>query len=141
MKTTNARFVEKITNEIRASPMKNTKSLFAKFPDNESARLWFEQVVWSGTPVCPRCNSFKHAGKSTHHNMQYRCFKCGRHFGIRSCTPMKHSKIGYQKYAIALYMIFCHDSMTSTRLHKILRIRQASAWFLMDRIKKTFRME
>ena len=43
------------------------------FPDEEAARKWFENAIWSdGEPYCPRCGC-NDTHESTHKTMPYRC--------------------------------------------------------------------
>jgi transposase-like protein len=52
---------------------------------------------------------------------------------------MESSKIGFQKWAIAIYMMTTGIKGTSSmKLYREVGIRQATAWFLMQRIREGF---
>lgn len=67
--------------------------LMKKFPDEESARIYFENKRWKGTSVCPQC------GSSTNQYKQYRidkktglkkagyylCYHCKLVYTVREC--------------------------------------------------------
>lgn len=35
----------------------NVEQLRRTFPDEESCRVFFEQIIWPEGPVCPHCQS------------------------------------------------------------------------------------
>ena len=52
---------------------------------------------------------------------------------------MECSKLGFQIWAIAIFLIATHlKGISSMKLHRDLGITQKSAWFLAHRIRKTF---
>ena len=52
---------------------------------------------------------------------------------------MQSSKLGLQKWAIAIYLMTTGIKGTSSmRLHRELGIRQATAWYMMQRIREAF---
>ena len=108
--------------------------LFEKFPTEESARLWFENQRWNGAPVCPHCGSsniatLKRVG-------YYECRGCKEKFTVRVGTVMHRSHIPLHKWLYAMYSIVtARKGISSLQLSKELGIRQASAWFLMHRIR------
>ena len=114
--------------------------LFKMFPDDEAAREWFEATMWQDGPVCPRCHSGEPAKPSTHLTMPYWCVRCKRHFSVKVGTVMERSKIGYQKWVIALFLVLTNAKGTSSmKLHRTLGIRQPSAWFMLHRIREAMR--
>ena len=71
--------------------------------------------------------------------MPYRCKDCRHVFSVRKGTVMQYSKLGLQKWAIAIYMMTTGLKGTSSmKLHRELGIRQGTAWFLMQRIREGF---
>ena len=71
--------------------------------------------------------------------MPYRCRDCGEYFSVKKGTVMESSKLGLQKWAIAIYMMVTGIKGTSSmKLHRELRIRQSTAWYLMQRIREGF---
>ena len=76
---------------------------------------------------------------TTHPTMPYRCRDCRRFFSVRTGTVMQSSKLGYQTWAIAIYLLNTGIKGTSSlKLHRDLGITQKSAWHLAHRIRETW---
>ncbi len=113
--------------------------LFAMFPDDDAAESWFEAVRWPNKRFCPDCGSVRYAVVTSRKPMPYRCKDCRSYFSVRKGTVMQSSKIGYQKWVIAIYMMATNLKGTSSmKLHRDLDIRQATAWHMMQRIREAF---
>ncbi len=114
--------------------------LFRMFPDNQAAEAWFENQRWpEGERFCSDCGSLNVAVVKSRKPMPYRCRDCRQHFSVRKGTVMESSKIGLQKWVIAIYMMTTGIKGTSSmKLHRELGITQASAWFMMQRIREAF---
>ena len=115
------------------------KEMFMAFPDDETAMGWFEKNVWPDGRVCPRCG-FKHTCAAKHPEMPYFCCECRKYFSVRVGTVMERSKISYQKWAVAVCLLATRpDGISSAQLHRDLGIRQSSAWFMLHRLKDSWR--
>lgn len=113
--------------------------LFKMFPDNAAAEKWFEAQRWPEGRFCPDCGSTRTVAVPSRKPMPYRCKDCRRHFSVRKGTVMESSKVGLQKWAIALYMMTTNLKGTSSmKLYREVGIRQGTAWFLMQRIREGF---
>ena len=113
--------------------------LLRKFPDDAAAEAWFEAQRWPEGRFCPDCGSTNTVAVKSRKPMPYRCRDCRNHFSVRKGTVMHSSKLGLQKWAIALYMMTTGIKGTSSmKLYRELGIRQATAWFLMQRIREGF---
>ena len=113
--------------------------LFQMFPDDAAAEHWFEQQRWPDGITCPRCDSERYAVIPSRKPMPYRCKDCRKHFSVRVGTVMKDSNLGLQKWVIAIYMMTVGIKGTSSmRLHRDLKMTQATAWHLMQRIRQSF---
>ena len=113
------------------------EQLLEMFPDDRTARMWFENVMWPDGPVCPRCHSGDNVALSTHKSMPYRCTGCKRHFSVKVGTILENSKIGYRKWIIAIYAMMTNaKGISSMKIHRDLDITQPTAWFLMQRIRE-----
>ena len=113
--------------------------LFQMFPDDAAAEHWFEQQRWPDGITCPRCDSGRYAVIPSRKPMPYRCKDCRKHFSVRYGTVMQDSNLGLQKWVIAIYMMTVGIKGTSSmRLHRDLKMTQATAWHLMQRIRQSF---
>ena len=115
--------------------------LVRMFPDDESAREWFESKIWPGGPYCPHCGSFNVQSGIRHKTMTHRCRDCGDYpmFSLRTGNVMHGTKLGYQTWAIAIYLVTTNlKGVSSMKLHRDLEITQKSAWHLAHRLRKAF---
>ena len=114
--------------------------LFQMFPDDGAAERWFEGQRWpNGNRHCPDCGSVNYGVAKSRKPMPYRCRDCRSYFSVKKGTAMQSAKIGYQKWAIAFYMMTTGIKGTSSmKLYRELGIRQATAWFMMQRIREGF---
>ena len=114
--------------------------LFRIFPDDKAAEDWFEAQRWpNGERFCPDCGSINYGIIESRKPMPYRCRDCREYFSVRKGTVMQSSKLGLQKWIIAIYMMTTGIKGTSSmKLHRELGIRQATAWHLMQRIREGF---
>ena len=73
-----------------------------------------------------------------HKSMPFRCRekKCGKRFSAKTGTVMEGSKLGFQVWIIATYLMTTRlKSVSSMKLHRDLNINQRSAWFLAHRLR------
>ena len=116
--------------------------LFKKFPDDEAARKWIEASRWPDGPLCPHCGSANVQSDIKHPQMTHRCRNCPkrRMFTVKTGTVMQSSPLGYQIWAIAIYMMSTNlKSVSAMRLHRDLGITHKSAWFLMHRLREAMK--
>ena len=113
--------------------------LLAMFPDDAAAEAWFEKQRWPEGRYCPDCGSVNTVPVKTQKPMPYRCRDCRNHFSVRKGTVMQSSKLGFQKWAIALYLTATGIKGTaSMKIYRDIGMRQATAWHLMHRIREAF---
>ncbi len=111
--------------------------LMRMFPDNATAQAWFEKQVWPQGPHCPHCGSFYIQHPTKHWSMTHRCRDCRKDFSLKTGTLMEGSKLGYQTWAVAIYLAMTGlKGVSSMKLHRDLEITQKSAWHLAHRIRK-----
>ena len=103
------------------------------FPDDKAAEKWFAETRWPDNPACPYCESLSVLSGAKHKTMPYRCREkgCRKRFSVRTGTVMQDSKLGYQVWAMAVYLMTTGIKGTSSmKLHRDLGITQKSAWHL-----------
>ena len=112
--------------------------LMLRFPDDATAERWFEEGRWPDGVRCAHCDHDV-VVRSKHPTMPYRCRSCRKHFSVKTNSVMHSSKIGYQKWALAIYIMSVSIKGTSSmRLHRDLGISQKSAWHMAHRIRTTW---
>lgn len=113
--------------------------LFDMFPDDATAEAWFAESRWPDGPRCPRCDGQNVARQGNHPTMPYHCRDCRSFFSVKVGTVMEGSKIGYRKWAIAVYILTTDiKGASSMKLHRALGITQKAAWHLGHRIRKSW---
>lgn len=109
--------------------------IFRKFPDDATAEAWFIEQYWPEGVCCRSCGS-TNVQTGAAHRMPYRCRDCRQRFSTKTGTIMQSSKLGYQAWAIAIYLLSTSlKSVSSMKLHRDLEITQKSAWHLAHRIR------
>ncbi|MYB77485.1 MAG: IS1595 family transposase [Chloroflexi bacterium] len=108
------------------------------FPDEESARTWFEDRIWPDGRVCPRCGSDKTV-ESKHPKMPYWCSEGRHYFSVKTGTVMEASKLPLRKWVYAIYLhLTSLKGVSSHKLSRDIGIGQESAWFMLQRIREAF---
>ena len=108
------------------------------FPDEESARQWFESKMWPEGRRCPRCNGGRTV-ESTHSKMPYWCSDCRKYFSVRTNTLLESSRLPLRKWAWAIFLhLTSLKGVSSMKLHRDIGVTQSSAWFMLQRIREAF---
>ena len=111
------------------------------FPNDDAAEAWIAKVRWPDGPRCPHCDSDDVLSGAAHKTMPYRCRAkgCRKRFSVRVGTVLQDSKLGYQTWALAIYLMTTElKGRASMRLHRDLGITQKSAWHLAHRIREAW---
>ena len=115
---------------------------FSICPDDATAEKRFIDVRWPNGIVCPRCNGRNVQEKAVHKSMPHRCRDCKRYFSVRTGTIMRDSKLGYQAWALAIYLMqTSRKGVSSVALAEKLGITQKSAWHLGHRIRRVWKID
>jgi transposase-like protein len=105
------------------------------FPDSESARLYMERNRWPNGAVCPTCGEAKRI--TTRKGGFYRCNPCKVDFTVRTGSIFGRSHIPLDKWILGIYLLMtARKGVSSLQLSKELGIRQASAWFMLGRLRE-----
>lgn len=116
--------------------------LVKMFPNDETAEKWFESNIWGDKPCCPYCGN-TNVTKTHNQSQPYYCAgrgNCHKRFSVKVGTIMEHSHITYQQWAIATYQFMTNvKGISSMKLHRDLGITQKSAWFMVQRLRESWR--
>ena len=117
----------------------NLVELTKLFPNDASAESWFVEARWPNGILCVHCSSPQVTTEGSHPTMPYRCIRCRKFFSVKTGTIMQSSKIGYQKWAMAYYILTTSIKGTSSmKLHRDIGVTQKTAWHMAHRIRETW---
>ena len=106
-------------------------------PTGEKAHKWLVNRRWPDKVVCPKCGSVDVLSGAKHRTMPFRCRDCRGRFSVRTGTVMECSNLGYQTWALAIYIVSTSlKGVSSMKLHRDLGIGQKAAWFLLHRLRE-----
>ena len=109
------------------------------FPDDAAAERWFYKQRWPEDLCCPRCGDVNVQKKTTHPTMPHRCRGCRKFFSVRTGTCMEGSNLGFQVWALAIYLLTTElKGRSSLKLHRDLGVTQKTAWHLAHRIREAW---
>ncbi len=110
------------------------------FPNEQSAKKWFEHVIWQGRgPTCPKCKGHKHYTLTSDVSADYECVDCKYQYTVRIGTVMYRSKLPYRTWLYAIYLFTTSlKGVSSMKLHRDLGISQKTAWKLLQKIREGF---
>ncbi len=115
------------------------KEFYQIFPDNESAEAWFVVRRWPSGVYCPKCGSVDVKTGAKRKGLPFRCRSkgCETPFSVKYGTFMQSSKITYQEWLYALYLVATNlKGVSSMKLHRELKRTQKTAWYAAHRIRK-----
>lgn len=104
------------------------------FPDEASAREWFETARWGEKRTCPRCGSDRTAPVPSENPMPYHCGACRKYFSVKTGTVMQSSKLPLRTWVIGIYLMSL-KGVSSMKLHRDLGITQKTAWMMAQKIR------
>ncbi|MYA93319.1 MAG: IS1595 family transposase [Chloroflexi bacterium] len=115
--------------------------LFKQFPDDATAEQWFIQQRWGDGLRCAHCNG-ENVHNSTHPQMPFHCRNCRKHFSVKTNSFMHSSKVGYQKWVVAVYLMTTSiKGVSSMKLHRDIGVTQKTAWHMAHRIREAYNLD
>ncbi len=114
--------------------------LMQKFPDEQSAEKWLEEMRWGDKITCPSCASENiKQNKMASRKEPYRCGGCRKFFSVKTDTIMHKTKITMREWVYAIYFISTSlKGVSSMKLHRDLGRTQKTAWLLSQKIREGF---
>jgi len=115
--------------------------LMDMFPTEDASRQWFEGIIWPDGRRCPYCGS-RHTCEASHRKMPYWCSDCRSYFSAKKGTVMHGSPLPFRKWVMAIYLHMTSlKGVSSMKLHRDINVTQKTAWFMLQRIRETFRRD
>ena len=103
------------------------------FPDEKSCIEYLEVLRWNGHVVSPfdkDSTVYKCKGN------KYHCKNTDKKFNVKTGTLFDNTKIGLQKWFIAIWLITSHKKgISSLQLARDINVTQKTAWFMLQRIR------
>lgn len=122
----------------KLNDFENIIDLINYFSTKEKSLDYLKNCRWKDGKYCPHCKHNKvYEFKD---NRRFRCAKCLKHFTATVGTIFEKSPIPLQKWYVAIYFVGCHKKgISSYQLAKNISVTQATAWFMLHRIRQTFK--
>lgn len=111
------------------------------FDSEEKCTDYLALLRWNGKPECPYCANPKvYELNVKGRDKRWKCSKCRKQFSVRVGTIFEESKLPLRKWFVAIYLICAHEKgISSHQLAKDIKITQKSAWFVLQRVRETFK--
>ena len=110
-----------------------------RFPDEKACREELANMRWHGKPVCVKCGSMRKIYQ-INDGALLKCADCRKQFTVRVGTIFEDSALPLQKWFMAIYIFMAHKKgISSVQLGKDIGVRQATAWFMLHRIRYAVR--
>ena len=118
-------------------------NFFDMFPDEQACRDFLEKHRWPNEVTCPQCGVIGKAYKYTsgkNAGKLFKCAACRQQFTVRVGTIFEDSPIALRKWFLAIYLTTNNKKgVSSVQLGKYLKVRQATAWFILQRVREVAR--
>ena len=109
------------------------------FPTEDSAREWFESVVWPNGRHCPRCGCTDTKVATKTSGLPYYCHGCHKPFSVKIGTALQKSNVSLRKWVFAIYLEMTSlKGVSSMKLHRDIKVSQKTAWFMLNRIREAW---
>ena len=116
----------------------STFQFFQKYPDADSARLYFEKRRWRGHVVCPHCGcDGRISARKGSRAGYYRCGDCKEEFTVRTKTIFERSNVPLHKWLYSMYLVVTvRKGISSMQLSKEIGVTQKTAWLILGRLRE-----
>jgi len=133
-----------MNNYAQINQFKSFAQMLEVLPNDTACREYLENVRWNGSPVCPQCggiNPYQLKQNGEFRGM-YKCSTklCKQRFTVTVGTMFEGSHISLRKWFIAIYIFSTHKKgISSHQLSRDLGVTQKTAWFMLGRIRNSFK--
>jgi len=108
-----------------------------ELPDDDACKAYLAKIKWQDGFVCMKCGHTKGCKKSGY---KYQCYGC-QHVESSTANTLFHKvKFGLQKaFCIVFEMSTSSKSVSSIQMGKRFDIRQGTAWYFMQKVRKAMK--
>lgn len=108
-----------------------------ELPDDDACKAYLAKIKWSDGFKCSKCGHDKGCEKSGY---KYHCYKCNHVESATANTLFHKVKFGLQKaFCVVFEMSTSSKSVSSIQMGKRFEIRQGTAWFFMQKVRKAMK--
>lgn len=112
------------------------RDFIIEFSNEEVCLSYLEKEIWKGVPVSPFDPTSKVYNYGNH---KYRCKNTGKNFTVKTNTMFHGSHVSLDKWFMAMWYSVNHKKgISSCQLARDIGVRQATAWFMLQRIRECF---
>ena len=105
-----------------------------ELPNDDACKAYLAKVKWSDGFTCSKCGHDKGCEKSGY---KYHCYGCNHVESATANTLFHKVKFGLQKaFCVVFEMSTSSKSVSSIQMGKRFEIRQGTAWFFMQKVRK-----
>ena len=115
----------------------NILNFIKEFPTDDSCKAYLANLKWQDGFTCPKCGHTKGCAKSGY---TYQCYGC-QHVESATANTLFHKvKFGLQKaFCVVFEMSTSSKSVSSIQMGKRFGIRQGTAWYFMQKVRKAMK--
>lgn len=112
-------------------------SFIKELPDDESCKAYLANIKWKDGFICMKCGHTKGCQKAGYN---YQCYGC-QHVESATANTLFHKvKFGLQKaFCVVFEMSTSSKSVSSIQMGKRFEIRQGTAWYFMQKVRKAMK--
>ena len=115
----------------------NILSFVKEFPNDDTCRAYLAKIKWQDGFKCMKCGHTKGCEKSGY---KYHCYGCNHVESATANTLFDKVKFVLQKaFCVVFEMSTSSKSVSSIQMGKRFDIQQGTAWYFMQKIRKSMK--
>ena len=108
-----------------------------ELPDDEACKAYLAKIKWKDGFTCSKCGHTQGCEKAGY---RYHCYSCNHVESATANTLFHKVKFGLQKaFCVVFEMSTSSKSVSSIQMGKRFNIRQGTAWFFMQKVRKAMK--
>ncbi len=109
-------------------------SFIKELPNDEACKAYLAKIKWEDGFICSKCGHRKGCEKAGYN---YHCYSCNHVESATANTLFHKVKFGLQKaFCVVFEMSTSSKSVSSIQMGKRFNIRQGTAWYFMQKVRK-----